>query len=188
MQTRTTPGWVRWVAVLTLAGVPGCVAQRDQLDPSERRTLERNIADGVGAGEPREGSWPAEAQDFRLNLEVSSSCDGLLSRTQIVLARAWVSPLDDASPIPVLSPRTLDLQMTLLNGLFAGAVFSDARPGADHVYELDHALDGSALSDPCGCAVVAASVAGIPSFKSRMVSKRLICPEGMSYEPPEEPK
>ena len=187
VQSMRTPGWARLGFVVTLVLLCGCVEQRKDLEESERQTLEENIADGIDVGEPRAGSWPSAGKSFQINIEATLTCSGLVRKSQTVLARAWVSAPDDLSPIPVLRPRTLDLQVSMLNGLFAGAVYANSKGRPDHVFELVRALDGNAASNPCGCIVAAATATGFPNFQSRLVAKRVICPDGMTYDPPEVP-
>ena len=66
MHRTRTPGWVRWGLVVSLVLLNGCVGQREELEASERQTLEENLSEGVGVGDPREGSWPSVAEGFRV--------------------------------------------------------------------------------------------------------------------------
>ncbi len=185
VQSMRTPRWAQLGFVATLVLLSGCLEQREDLAESERKTLEENIANGIGLGEPRAGSWPSAGGSFQVNIEATLTCSGLVRKSQTVLARAWVSASDNLSPIPVIRPRTLDLQVSMLNGLFAGAVYANSKGRPDHVSELVRALDGNAASDPCGCIVAAAVATGFPNLQSRLVAKRVICPDGMTYDPPE---
>ncbi len=148
VQSMRTPRWAQLGFVATLVLLSGCLEQREGLAESERKTLEENIASGIGLGEPRAGSWPSAGESFQVNIEATLTCSGLVRKSQTVLARAWVSASDNLSPIPVIRPRTLDLQVSMLNGLFAGAVYANSKSRPDHVSELVRGWDGNAASDP----------------------------------------
>lgn len=189
MHGMKTSLWLQCTASMAFFLAVGCVAQRDDLEPSERQALAENIEAGNGVGEVSEAAWPAAGKTFKVNLEASLTCAGLLQKSQAMLARAWISAIDEESPIPVLAPRGLDLQISVLNGLFEGMVLAKSRSVEGHRVEAVHALDGNALSNPCGCVVVAATATGFSgSLKSTNVSKRVICPEAMTYQPPGAPE
>ena len=187
MNETRMPGWARGGWVLILALSIGCVGQRDELENSERQKLEANLTESVGTGEAREGAWPRGGAGFEVHLEATLACTGLVKKSQLVLARAWVSTDADPSALPVIHPRSLELQVSMLNGLFAGSVYTDVDRLPDHSVELTRALDGNVASSPCGCVVAAATAFGFPNFQSRLVAKRVICPEGMRYDPPASP-
>lgn len=171
---------------VVLAAIVSCVGQREELEPSERRALEESIEAGTDIGEPREGAWPSESQYFRIHLEAASTCSGWLWKTQTALARGWISPVDDADPSPLPAHGSVDMQISVLNGLFAGAaVWTTTGTAPGQVFERTYALDGNAVSDPCGCLLVFAEANGFGRVNLR--AKRLICPQGTTYEPPDPP-
>ncbi len=184
-----TGTWVWGRRVLAAAGVlaltGACVAQREDASPEEIASLEAKWAEGRDVGEVVRASWHTVGEHFQVNLEAASSCDGLLRRTQSTWVRAWVSYRDDPDGIiPILSPRVLELRLYTLDGLFEGVSDWDFKRDG-HVRILSTAIDGNILSDPCGCVTVSALADGFA--RTRLIAKRLICPEGAAPRAAEAP-
>ena len=159
------------------------MAQRDDASPEEIASLEAKWAEGRDVGEVVKASWHSVGEHFQVNLEAASICDGLLRRTQSTWVRAWISDREDPDVIiPVLSPRVLELSLYTLDGPFEGVRDWDVERDG-HVRILSRAIDGNILSDPCGCVTVSALADGFAT--TRLIAKRLICPEGAVRRLPE---